>query len=699
MKPAKTFSLHSNLTPQPNVKETLLCEYETLLKNIILSESMEVLLVPNTIRHIDVLQQIVQKSQGKYLYGLLNKLQFFNPGVDARFNWDPRVTEHKKDLNTQTKNVRSTKRPTMVSFSWLPNKIISKRKNCMLTQRPEVRTNILSKNEENKSMNTVRAKLTQSQNNVDSVTTLATQLLRDDAERSRDHNEVVFDSKGWSTGGCSAQMQAKNLSQLLPNLHSLAVESGSQDLLNLVQQAQNAAGRILHSYDAFRDGTSCWTPLKTELRLTANASTQVKVEDTQDTGSWLKTADRITELPVSNNKVDSVVLVHPSTSECNKNIQVSTAKGNLSDFPNQPPGRGVDVIDCSEVKGSSVTCEAPTRPTSINVGVQCLRADRDIQGWASRSMSRSKKGILYVQKEPAVINKSISQIDRMNDLLVSEQNTVRNLSAQLYLTKRELEEARDKWAEKEADLKAKLHSQQARELELVRLNTNLQTEVRLTKCQLAQLQVRLSMSDRVRSEREPLRDTTISSAYKRNLNGNHQAESVDSGNTLCSTEPTEAKPFEFISELTALIPALSRMLAEAQENTVDKYDHTQICASPPRPKQPITNPIIHKSHLRTQENVSRWQNSQQCHGDMLTSSANLQSQEHSVNPKLGSTFRLQLSPAENRSGSVSPASRPDSVSSVRSIDVLEFQNGLALLDQRINSVREALDSKTGFERY
>ncbi|KAA3677269.1 uncharacterized protein DEA37_0002016 [Paragonimus westermani] len=574
----------------------------------------------------------------------------------------------------------------------------------MLTQRPEVRTNITSKSEENKSMNNVRAKLTQSQNNMDCVTTLATQLLRDDAERSRDHNEVVVDSKGWSTGGCSAQMQAKNLSQLLPNLHSLAVESGSQDLLNLVQQAQNAAGRILHSYDAFRDGTSCWTPLKTELRLTANASTQVKVEDTQDTGSWLKTADRITELPVSINKVDcrnisSVVPVPPSSSECNKNIQVSIAKGNLSDFPNQSPGRGVDVIDCSEMKGSSVTCETPTRPTSINVGVQCLRADRDIQGWASRSMSRSKKGILYVQKEPAAINKqNISQIDQMNDLLVVEQNTVRNLSAQLYLTKRELEEARDKWAQKEADLRAKLHSQQTRELELVRLNTNLQTEVRLTKCQLAQLQVRLSMSDRVRSEAEPLRNTTISSTYKRNLNGNHQAESVDSGNTLCSTEPTEAKPSEFISELTALIPALSRMLAEAQESTVDKYDHTQICTSPPRPKQPNTNPIIHKSHLLTQENVSRGQNSQQRHVDMLTSSPNLQSQEHSVNPKPGPAFRLQLCPGENRSGSVSPSSRPDSVSSVRSIDVLEFQNGLALLDQRINSVREALDSKTAFER-
>ncbi|KAF6777878.1 hypothetical protein AHF37_02400 [Paragonimus kellicotti] len=83
---------------------------------------------------------------------------------------------------------------------------------------------------------------------------------------------------------------------------------------------------------------------------------------------------------------------------------------------------------------------------------------------------------------------------------------------------------------------------------------------------------------------------------------------------------------------------------------------------------------------------------------MLKASPILQSQQHSVNTKLGSSFR-HLSPDENRSGSVSPTSRSDSVSSVRSIDVLEFQNGLALLDQRINSVREALNSNTAFERY
>ncbi|KAF6769361.1 hypothetical protein AHF37_10656 [Paragonimus kellicotti] len=181
MRPVKTLSLHSNLTPKSNVKETLLCEYETLLKNIILSEN--------------VLQQIVQKNQ------------------DARFSYDPRVTEQKKDLNAKTKTVRTAKRSTM----W---------KSGVLTQRPDVRSTITSKNEENKPINSVRVNLTQNQNNMDCVTTLATQLLRDDAEKSRDHNEVVVDSKGRSTDGCSARMQAKNLSQLLPNLHSLAIESG-----------------------------------------------------------------------------------------------------------------------------------------------------------------------------------------------------------------------------------------------------------------------------------------------------------------------------------------------------------------------------------------------------------------------------------------------------------------------------------------
>ncbi|KAF5394646.1 hypothetical protein PHET_10765 [Paragonimus heterotremus] len=187
MRPAKTFSLHSNSTPKSNVKETLLCEYETLLKNIILSEN--------------VLQQIVQKNQ------------------DARFNCDPRVIEQKKDLSVKTKPVKTTKRSTM--------------KNGMLTQKPDVRSTITSKNEENRPINNIRANLTQSQNNMDCVTTLATQLLRDDAEKSRDHNEVVIDSKGRSTGGSSAQMQAKNLSQLLPNLHSLAVESGQCEFLFL----------------------------------------------------------------------------------------------------------------------------------------------------------------------------------------------------------------------------------------------------------------------------------------------------------------------------------------------------------------------------------------------------------------------------------------------------------------------------------
>ncbi|KAF5401371.1 hypothetical protein PHET_05310, partial [Paragonimus heterotremus] len=476
----------------------------------------------------------------------------------------------------------------------------------------------------------------------------------------------------------------------------LIIVSGSQDLLKLVQQAQGAAGRILHSYDAFRDGISCWTPLKAESQLTANASTQVKLEDTQDTGSWPKMTDRS---PMSTNKADSVVSFPPSSSECNENIQASIEKGNLSDFSSQPPDRGLDVVDCPKMKRSSITCEAPSRPTSISVGVQCPRTDRDIQGSTSRPMSRPTKGILYGQKEPAAISMNKSQLDQMNDLLVGEQNTIRNLSAQLYQTKRELEEARGKWAQTEADLRAKLHSQQAREMELVRLNTNLQTEVRLTKCQLAQLQVRLSMFDRERSVTEPLRDTAISLAYKHNLSGSQQTESVDSENTLCSAKPTEPKPSEFISELTALIPALSRMLAEAQENAVDKYDHTQICTVPTSPKQPTKNPIIHKSHSRTQqENVRSGQNSKQLHVDMLKSNPILQSQRYPVNTKLGSTLH-QLSPGENRSGSVSPMSRSDSVSSVRSIDVLEFQSGLALLDQRINSVRETLNSNAAFERY
>ncbi|VDP78183.1 unnamed protein product [Echinostoma caproni] len=98
---------------------------------------------------------------------------------------------------------------------------------------------------------------------MDSVTVLATQLLQDDL--------VPITSQQRNSHNVLGALQACNLSQLLPKLRKMVILTGDGDLINLAQQAQNAARKILQSYGSFFDSA---------LLMNGNSGTVLNLADT-----------------------------------------------------------------------------------------------------------------------------------------------------------------------------------------------------------------------------------------------------------------------------------------------------------------------------------------------------------------------------------------------------------------------------------
>ncbi|CAL8085682.1 unnamed protein product [Calicophoron daubneyi] len=502
----------------------------------------------------------------------------------------------------------------------------------------------------------------------DSVTALATQLLQDESDTIVQHSPCMISCVGVQPR-CE---QALQLSELLPRLNNLAIVEGNEDLLMLVHQAQGAATRILQSYESF-----ITTP-QDAISADPNPVLPQSSEGTANSKHLRSEHDEKSVQVISRDMLSSVQS-SPLTSE----------KGTWT----PPLGNNQESSSCTILDRAYVCAVREKANGSVKENDRTLRnlctAEVQCDDKANSSAGNIHRNNSAVRMEQGRLMKKYKiQLDKLRIQLGEEQCQIRSLSVQLYETQRELEKGRIGWLQKESLLQAQLRAQHAKEVDLIKINASLRNDLRLAQYQIDQLQFRLSLIEQVKHDDK----------------GKKWDSPLDPS-CICILPKGQEQPASLglMVGMSTLIPKFDKVLCERQLDITSRHSESSgidLCPSPMgSSKQPSSYSDETPNRVLPLLSLANPLGSNDLTRSMKNSSAAFQTpikKRHAnedPKPSEANTITIQAAETDNQS-TCSDVSLATTVSSLRTVDELEFRNGLALLDQRINSVRSVLQPQT-----
>ncbi|CAL8085679.1 unnamed protein product [Calicophoron daubneyi] len=236
--------------------------------------------------------------------------------------------------------------------------------------------------------------------------------------------------------------------------------------------------------------------------------------------------------------------------------------------------------------------------------------------------------------------------------------------------------------------KAQLRAQHAKEVDLIKINASLRNDLRLAQYQIDQLQFRLSLIEQVKHDDK----------------GKKWDSPLDPS-CICILPKGQEQPASLglMVGMSTLIPKFDKVLCERQLDITSRHSESSgidLCPSPMgSSKQPSSYSDETPNRVLPLLSLANPLGSNDLTRSMKNSSAAFQTpikKRHAnedPKPSEANTITIQAAETDNQS-TCSDVSLATTVSSLRTVDELEFRNGLALLDQRINSVRSVLQPQT-----
>ncbi|KAK4476081.1 hypothetical protein MN116_001305 [Schistosoma mekongi] len=270
-----------------------------------------------------------------------------------------------------------------------------------------------------------------------------------------------------------------------------------------------------------------------------------------------------------------------------------------------------------------------------------------------------------------------AQLERLQQTLLYEQNQVQSLSSQLCNKQFEFNKAKLNWLQKENRLKVEKDQIYIKSSAAIIAKEQVAKNLEISRRYIKHLKDRISMLKKSESDMRSF--SRNSEHFSTRKCGNFLSESTYSKEYLKNIESIRSAP-----DLSTTFPTLSKLLSLSKD-----------CRDP---HKCVTPEVLAHQACQTDREFQHCN----CYDGNQLSNASLPGNHFDgavtlVNSTLSYSIKTRKTSTNyeeipNEPGDKCPSisSITSSVSSLQVIDEMEFQDNLALLDQRINSVRESL---------
>ncbi|KAH8864996.1 hypothetical protein KSF78_0003104 [Schistosoma japonicum] len=314
----------------------------------------------------------------------------------------------------------------------------------------------------------------------------------------------------------------------------------------------------------------------------------------------------------------------------------------------------------------SVQCSVD-KPTSNIVAIQC-----DII-----SVIKNNGNIALLDENSKLIAQQKAQIEHLKQTLLSQQNQVRSLSSQLCNKQLEFDKAKLNWLQKENRLKVEKYRIRKKCSTAIIAKEQVAKNLEISRGYIKHLKDHISMLQQSQSDVRSISRNSKHFSIKKC--GNFLSESTYSKEYVKNIDLVRSTP-----DVSATFPTISKLLSLSKH-----------CRDPYK----CVTPKVLANHSCQIDREFQHCN---CYDGNQLPDASLPGNHFdgaliSANPTLSCSMKTRKASTNHEEISNEPddkypsiSSIASSVSSLQMFDEMEFQDNLALLDQRINNVREYL---------
>nr|CAH8869862.1 unnamed protein product [Trichobilharzia regenti] len=336
-----------------------------------------------------------------------------------------------------------------------------------------------------------------------------------------------------------------------------------------------------------------------------------------------------------------------------------------------------EVFSSSRTKTSKSIQFSSFKPTTNSVGTDC-----NILNFNSKRDDISP----LLNENNKLIAEQKAQIEQLKQTLSSEQYQIRSLSSQLYKNQLEFDKARLNWLQKENQFKAEKERFNQKMSSILTTKDQVIRNLETSREYIKLLEGRISMLERSHSNIRQF--SRCSEQISPDRCESFSSDSEYSRIYLKNIDSVRSTP-----DLSATFPTLSKLLLISNE-----CQNTRNCLTACSHKTSSKNFQTNQSCQTKWNNEQYWRRSPQhshdldrlFEGDCISASSTLTRSDTTDIQIRKSEIDHQDTTERSDYKHFSLPSASSSISSLHAVDELEFQNNLALLDQRINSIRDSL---------
>ncbi|CAH8870395.1 unnamed protein product [Trichobilharzia szidati] len=336
-----------------------------------------------------------------------------------------------------------------------------------------------------------------------------------------------------------------------------------------------------------------------------------------------------------------------------------------------------EVLSAPRTKTSKSIQVSSLKPTTNSVGIDC-----NILNFNSKRDDISP----LLDENNKLIAQQKAQIEQLKQTLSSEQYQIRSLSSQLYKNQLEFDKARLNWLQKENQFKAEKERFNQKMSSVLTTKDQVIRNLETSREYIKLLEGRISMLERSHSNVRQF--SRCSELISPDRCESYSSDSEYSRIYLKNIDSVRSTP-----DLSATFPTLSKLLLISNE-----YQNTRNCLTACSYKTSSKNFQTNQSCQTKWNNEQYWRRSPQhshnldrfFEGDCISASSTLTRSDTTDIHIRKSEIDHQDTTERSDYKHFSIPSASSSISSLHAVDELEFQNNLALLDQRINSIRDSL---------